>query len=229
MRVTATLLIIACAVGIPILLAVIQKNQDAAKRSTCTGHLSFLSHAMHNYHESHGHLPPAFVLGPDGKPWHSWRVLILPYFEHNDLYKEYKFDEPWNGPNNSKLAARMPNYYACPADPEGQAKGLTNYFVVVGPLTVFPASQPMKFADITRPHDKTILLVEAEGLEINWLEPRDLSFADMSFDIGDPKGQGISSKHRGPGCAMVDGTKRVLDGVKPFDLRTMLLARPEVH
>lgn len=66
--------------------------------------------AVVNYESQYGSLPPAYVLGPDGRPWHSWRVLILEFF-NSDLYEEYRFSEPWDGPNNRKLAERMPSLY----------------------------------------------------------------------------------------------------------------------
>ena len=34
---------------------------------------------------------------------HSWRVLILPYFCMGDIYNQYNFNEPWNGPKNRLL------------------------------------------------------------------------------------------------------------------------------
>jgi hypothetical protein len=68
--------------------------------------------AVANYVEEHGHYPPAFLADENGKPMHSWRVLILPYIEERELYKQYKSDEPWDGPSNRKLASRMPRMFA---------------------------------------------------------------------------------------------------------------------
>jgi hypothetical protein len=53
-----------------------------------------LAQALHNYHDKHGSFPPAYQTGPDGRPWHSWRVLILPYIEGENLFKACSFDEP---------------------------------------------------------------------------------------------------------------------------------------
>ncbi len=36
---------------------------------------------MHNYHDVNRHIPPAVVLGPDGKTPHSWRVELLPFVD----------------------------------------------------------------------------------------------------------------------------------------------------
>jgi Protein of unknown function (DUF1559) len=67
--------------------------------------------AVANYHETYGCFPPAYVADRDGKPIHSWRVLILPFLEQQELYRAYNFDEPWNGPNNRKLASRVGKIY----------------------------------------------------------------------------------------------------------------------
>jgi len=44
--------------------------------------------AVANYHDSHGQFPPPYIAEADGKPMHSWRVLILPYLEHGELYDQ---------------------------------------------------------------------------------------------------------------------------------------------
>jgi hypothetical protein len=71
---------------------------------------------------------------------HSWRVLILPYMEELVLFQKYNLNEPWDGPNNRKLSARIPELYRCPNQHDGSnANALeTNYFVVVGPETMYP-------------------------------------------------------------------------------------------
>jgi hypothetical protein len=42
--------------------------------------------AVANYHETYGSYPPAYVADRDGRPMHTWRVLILPFLEQKDLY-----------------------------------------------------------------------------------------------------------------------------------------------
>jgi hypothetical protein len=123
----------------------------------------------------------------------------------------------------------MPKIYACPSDPDNRAKNQTNYFVVVGPLTVFPGATTTKIDDIARPRDKTILLVEAIGQNISWMEPRDLLFSEVSFSLNDPKFPSPSSKHRHPNVEFVDATREGLHDVSPFDLRTMFLIKPELN
>ena len=64
---------------------------------------------------------------------YSWRVAILPYLEQNALYKQYDFDEPWDGPNNRKLLDKMPAVYSYPGlDGSPASRTNTAYFVFTG-------------------------------------------------------------------------------------------------
>lgn len=103
--------------------------------------------AVVNYAETNGHFPPAYQLGTDGKTWHSWRVLVLPYVEQDNLFKAYRFDEPWNGPNNSRLAEPMPRVFAFTGSHQ---TGLTttNYLAVVGAETMWPGAKGRKRDEI---------------------------------------------------------------------------------
>ena len=99
-----------------LLLPAVQTAREAARRMQCMNNLRQISLAVLNYEADYKCLPPACIPDKNGKPMHSWRVLILPYLERRDLYEQYKFDEPWNGPNNSKLLASRPRLYICPSD-----------------------------------------------------------------------------------------------------------------
>jgi hypothetical protein len=101
---------------------------------------------------------------------------LLPFFEEEalkDLYKQYRFEEPWNSPHNLKLADKMPAVYRCPASdgPTGEA----NYLAVVGKETGWPGADSMTLRQIRDGTANTIALVEVGNSGINWLEPRDLS------------------------------------------------------
>ena len=201
--------------------------QEAARRSSCNCKLKQIGLALHNYHEQFGCLPPAYILGPDGMPWHSWRVLILPYLDRQELYNAYKFDEPWNGPNNSKLAGEMAEFWACPSDPQGgRAPQLmtTNYVAVVGPATAWPGSRTVTFKDFTDGSATTLLVVEAVDTGIHWMEPADLSFTQMSPTINSKLLPGISSRHSGGACVLMgDGSVRFLNNtVSPTTLHGLL-------
>ena len=93
--------------------------------------------AVHNFISVHGKLPPAVIYGPDGKPWHSWRVLLLPYLEANDIYNAYDYSEPWDSPKNKALLDKMPDVYRDPIHGD-KKEPYTHYAAFVGPGSVFP-------------------------------------------------------------------------------------------
>src|SRR4051812_10595310 len=94
-----------------LLRAVIVDRQAHKLSDQCLGHLKEIGIALHNYHADYGVFPPAYVADASGRPLHSWRVLILPYLEQKPLYNRYNFSEPWDGPNNRRLASQMPGVY----------------------------------------------------------------------------------------------------------------------
>ena len=130
------------------------------------------------------------------------RVLILPYIEANDVYNSYRFDEPWDGPNNRTLSHRMPKIFALHGDwtPEST---ISNYLAVVGPETAWPGSSTITSKDVADGTSSTILIVENRGAGVQWMEPRDLLFAEMDFTINSPSG--INSKYDAPAVVAMDG------------------------
>src|SRR5262245_62847903 len=51
--------------------------RDARNRVASSNNLKQLAIAVHAYHDAHGKMP-ADIVGKDGKPRLSWRVLLLP-------------------------------------------------------------------------------------------------------------------------------------------------------
>lgn len=179
------------------LIGAIHDAREAALKSACSGRFCQITVALHNYHDTYGSLPPAYVNGPDGTPWHSWRTLLLPFLDQSAIYNEYRFDEPWNSPHNQQLGeTRERRYWQCPSSPGYETSPFTNYVVVVGEQTAFPGTATTSFEDMTNP-EEVMLFVEVEGLDIHWMEPRDLELDTMSFEINSATGPSISSSHPG--------------------------------
>ena len=97
--------------------------QEERRHWACKMNLKLLAIALHNYHDTYGAFPPAYVADASGKPMHSWRVLILPHMEQLALYERYNFNEPWDGPNNILLANEMPDIFRCKQCDAKQAAG----------------------------------------------------------------------------------------------------------
>ena len=151
---------------------------EGARRGDCVMHLKQMSLALLNYHDKYGSFPPAVVKDSNGKPAHSWRVLILPFLGGEDLYQKYDFSEPWNGPNNSRLQSELPPHsssrYQCPSS--GVRGTMTNYVAIIGPSTIWPENHPGTIMDDDmKEAQPEVLVVEVPGYEVNWMEPKDLS------------------------------------------------------
>ncbi len=192
------------------------------RQAQCMNNLKQIGLALKQYERRYGCLPPAYVADAEGKPMHSWRVLLLPFLEYDELYRQYSFDEPWDGPNNSKLHEVGIRMFRCPYDSFDYCK--TSYFAVVGDGTVWPGAGCMRTSDIRDGPAKTILLVEVAESGIHWMEPRDLSFAEMDFRVNGRPGNSISSGYgKSVSALMADGNVRRLDkNLSPDTLRALL-------
>ncbi len=181
-----------------------QDPYSASQRTQCINNLKQIALGLYNYQDRYGCLPPAVVTDGRGKPMHSWRVLLLPYLEQKALYDAYNFEEPWDGPNNRRLIAKMPRIYACPSREDRLATGQTSYFAVVGPGLIFPGpDRSTRLDEITDGTPRTILVVESQSLPIAWTEPRDLDLSAMSLRVNDPVLPSISGPHPGDGANVV--------------------------
>ena len=212
------LAVLVCCCLIALLLPTVEAAREAARRTQCNNNLKNIALALQNYHDVHGAFPPAFIPDKDGKPMHSWRVLLLPYLEHKRLYDQYNFQEPWNGPNNSRLLAAAPTVYEyqCPSDTRtgrGPA-GWTSYVAVVGPRTVWPGASMRKMSEIADGAGGTILVMEDQSTRIPWMEPRDLMLDEALrvLTSTDPRVGGIHRQEGffydyagGRNVALVDG------------------------
>jgi hypothetical protein len=145
----------------------------AARRESFKN-LKHVAFACHRYAVANGiTTPPAGLYDKDGRPLLSWRVLLLPYLGRKDLYKQFKLDEAWDGPNNKKLLAKMPRVYAAPA---GKAKPHeTFYQAFVGPGAGFEGKRGTRFDNIPDGTSNTMMFAEA-ARAVPWSKPEDLAY-----------------------------------------------------
>jgi len=194
--------------------------REAPTRSQCMNNLKQILLAMHNYHDKYGCFPPAHTVDATGRPLHSWRVLVLPFLEHQALYDSIRLDEPYDSPHNravfdavesgNERPRSMPDVFWCPSDRKNHTE--TNYVMVVGPHTISNAPKCVRLKDIADGASNTIAVVETYDSGIRWYEPRDLSAEQMSFKINDPEYVGIGSRHPGgANVALCDAAVRFLE------------------
>lgn len=167
-----------------LLLPAIQAAREAARRAQCINNMKQISIAIQNYHGVYKSFPPAYVADENGKPMHSWRVLILPFLEGETIYEQYDFDQPWDSPHNLALAEMMPQVFRCPSSMSGVVAE-TNYMAVTGPDTLFPDGKTRSDRDITDGLSNTIMLVEVAGSGVHWTEPIDVDIAALTQGMRD--------------------------------------------
>ena len=92
------------AVLIGLLLPAVQAAREAARRAQCVNNLKQVGLAMHNYHDTHGALPP----GTRGCCEGTWQAFILPYLEQTALGNAYNYSRPrYVWPENTTVTSSL--------------------------------------------------------------------------------------------------------------------------
>ena len=157
--------------------------RELAHRHACRHHLEAIGTALGNYHERYGCFPPAFVKDEDGQPMHSWRMLLMQFLDSEDEHDRYNFQKPWNAKENQQLAESTQSsmwrcytayyFFKLPRD-------RTDYVAVVGDDTFWPADGTSRLMeDVTADLSNTAIVIETNGSDISWHEPRDLTVDDL--------------------------------------------------
>jgi prepilin-type processing-associated H-X9-DG protein/prepilin-type N-terminal cleavage/methylation domain-containing protein len=173
------------AILIGLLLPAVQKVREAASRLKCTNNLKQLGLALHEKHEVTDRFPATMYNDPASR--RSWAPEILPYLEANNVFRLYRFDRPWNHPDNQPAVSFSWKIFLCPSVPEGRNNvengltfGLLDYTAVFDvdpdliasgllqpwkgdPRSAMPADTGGRILDITDGSTNTLLLVEIGG------------------------------------------------------------------
>jgi prepilin-type N-terminal cleavage/methylation domain-containing protein/prepilin-type processing-associated H-X9-DG protein len=111
---------------IGMLLPAVQKAREAAARISCANNLKQIGLAMHMYHNDHEKLPPSRtptyeitvslpgvgpVVWPTGKA--TWAVLMLPYLEQDNLYRQWNPAAMYYSQNATARTTPVKGYF-CP-------------------------------------------------------------------------------------------------------------------
>jgi len=107
---------------------------------------------------------------PDGKPLLSWRVHLLPRLGHADLYRSFKLDEPWDGPNNKRLVELMPKVYDLPGVRKEWTPGLTNVRGFSHQGAIFEPFARFAVRDIPAGADNTLAIFDS-ATPVEWTRP----------------------------------------------------------
>ncbi len=130
------------------------------------------------------------------------RVRILPYIEEEQLYKQFKLDEPWDSEHNKALLDQMPAVYANPSSP---SEDQTTYLLPVGVGTAWSKSDGPSIKEIRDGTANTVMLLEIDPEKaVEWTKP-----IDLEIDPDDPF-TGLGHLPAGPvfRAAFFDGSVR---------------------
>ncbi len=208
------------ALMVALLMPSVEAVHAAAARMKSSNNLKQIGLEMHNFNDANGRFPGVNRPMPPFQHPVSWRVLLLPYLEYEQLYRMYRFDEPWDGPNNIKLLSMMPRVYEIPplkSKPKKTPIGHTYYRVFasrpgVTPSAMFVDGQEgptmLSMSDGT---SNTLLVVEAAE-SVPWTMPEALEYGP---DLPLPK---LGGHFRGGFNALLGDTSvRFIRGNTPED------------
>ena len=204
-------------VAIALLLPAVQSAREAARRAQCVNNLKQIGVAMHNYHDANGRFPAA-ITDSNGRPLLGWRVALLPYLEEQDLYAEFRLDEPWDSPHNRALVDRMPRVFSCPSRPDPEP-GRTGYRIAEGPGASFPGPDGIRIRDIIDGTSLTVAVFESDQ-GATWTQPGGLPLPAEAGDDPLPLG---SFHPGGVNALFFDGSVRFLpESAEQTILRALL-------
>jgi beta-lactamase regulating signal transducer with metallopeptidase domain len=177
----------------PAMFAVFAQGVSGARTAAANmqqqNNLKQIGLALHNYHDTHGHFPPAVIVDEASGEVHSWRVEILPYIEQAALYNSYRMNEPWDSEHNKQILAQMPPVYA-PVAQRTDAAPMANHtgiLAIVGEGSGFAAEgEGLQIRDFIDGTSNTLLTVDSPGELVPWTKPDDLevTLSEDELDLG---------------------------------------------
>ena len=153
----------------------IQSGYSVVKSLQSADGVQRLSAALTAYIAQHDRFPTYANFSRQRKPLLSWRVHLLPYLGHQNLYEAFNLDEPWDSVHNRQLIPRMPAVYQNPRRPHDH---MTHLVLPVGKGTICEKPGGTRGVGVGEVRDglsNTLMLVDAEDSVI-WTEPRDLPY-----------------------------------------------------
>lgn len=142
----------------------VQVSRISTRKDYCRSRLRQIGVALDLYTTDHkGRFPSLITYSDTGRPLHSWRTHLLPGIERRDLFEQYNWNEPWNGPLNSQVnSAEIPTFQ-CPSIPNG-ASTATSYLAIE-----VPGYQPGdRFA-----------VIEVPSSSVGFFEPKDITLNEL--------------------------------------------------
>jgi hypothetical protein len=162
--------------------------------------------ALRNYESDYGALPPAFTVDEHKKPLHSWRTLILPYLDQEDVYDQIDLSRPWNDPANADAYKTKMLCFACPTSIREWTR--TTYFAIEDLDSSSLPGEPNPLSMRDGDQSKRLLVIEVNGdRSVHWMSPDRLDetfVKELKSNLALPHAGGIHMLN-------IDGSVTIVD------------------
>ena len=186
------------------LMPLMRPPPEGYRRTQCKYNLEEIGLALHHYHEKYNEFPPAFTVDEHGKPLHSWRTLILPFLDQQELYETIDLSKPWDDPANAEARKFLVRIYKCPSLTTDPA--MTTYLAVTGENSCFRPDKSRTISEITDGTSNTLMVVDIPQTHaVHWMSPQD---ADEALLLGIAREEKDLQHTGGFQGALADGSVR---------------------
>lgn len=165
------------------LVAALPKQLAAARLYTeAQNNLKQMLLGIHNFHDANGFMPSD--VSTDRKSAMSWRIQLLPYLEHANIYHQLDHQLPWDNPRNKAILekAEMPKVFEVPGRPAPKGHTYWRSFALPkktqlkdGHPWLIEGERGGTMAGVTDGLSNTIAIVEA-GEAVPWYAPDVLAY-----------------------------------------------------
>jgi len=113
---------------------------------------------------------------PTDNGYFLWQVRLLPFVDHKELNDAIAHPIPWNSPTNSCLHSQVPHGSKC-RNREADSSNTTVFAIVLSDS--FWRSGPLDHSDITECLSCSLVHIELDLPNVNWMAPTNLALDDL--------------------------------------------------